>query len=237
MSDVNPDKFGQVQQVVQKTTDFGKIVRTNDFISIGIDARMPGGTRLGGGFDTGRSVNDQCFVVDAPGLYGFTSFGGGTYAPFSATTINGQSVCRVVTPFKGQTQVKLNGSLPIKAGFVVSGVYQDLSGPAIEAVWAAPNGNIAPSLGRALSGSAATANVPLIAPQTMFEGRIRRLDMRVTKIFKLTPRVRLQANLDAYNSLNSSAIQSLITAFGPSWLSPATILDARIFQLSGQLSF
>jgi hypothetical protein len=71
----------------------------------------------------------------------------------------------------------------------------------------------------------------------MFDGRNRRLDMRVTKIFNLTPRVRLQANLDAYNALNSGAIQSLIIAYGPSWLSPATILDARIFQVSGQLSF
>jgi hypothetical protein len=96
---------------------------------------------------------------------------------------------------------------------------------------------IAPSLGRNLSGGAAAAQVPLVAPQTVFEGRIRRLDMRVTKIFRLTNTVRLQANLDAYNALNSSAIQSLQTAFGPSWLSPTTILDPRILQVSGQLSF
>ena len=74
-------------------------------------------------------------------------------------------------------------------------------------------------------------------PQTVFEGRIRRLDMRVTKIFQLTNKVRFQANLDAYNALNSSAIQSLQTAFGTSWLSPTTILDPRILQVSGQLSF
>jgi hypothetical protein len=61
--------------------------------------------------------------------------------------------------------------------------------------------------------------------------------MRVTKIFQLRNKVRFQANLDAYNALNSSAIQSLQTAFGPSWLSPATILDARIIQVGGQLSF
>ena len=79
--------------------------------------------------------------------------------------------------------------------------------------------------------------MPLVAPQTVFEGRIRRLDLRLTKIFQLTPRVRLQANLDAYNALNSGAIQTLQTAFGPSWLSPATILDARLFQVSGQISF
>ena len=79
--------------------------------------------------------------------------------------------------------------------------------------------------------------MPLVAPQTVFEGRIRRLDLRLTKIFQLTTRVRLQANLDAYNALNSSAIQSLQTAYGPSWLSPATILDPRLFQVSGQISF
>lgn len=237
MADVNPSKFGQVQQVVQSTSQFGENIRYNDFISVGLDARMARGARLGGGFDTGRSVNDSCFVVDNPGFYNFTSFAALTYGPQTNTTINGQSVCRIVTPFKAQTQVKLNGSLPLKGGFVVSGVYQDLSGPAIEAVWAAPNSAIAPSLGRNLAGGALTANVPLVAPQTVFEGRIRRLDMRVTKIFQLPKKVRFQANLDAYNALNSSAIQSLQTAFGPSWLSPATILDPRIFQVSAQISF
>ena len=237
MSDVKPAKFGQVQQVVQPTSTFGKNTRYNDFITLGLDARLGHGTRLGGGFDTGRSVNDTCFAVDAPGYYGFTTFGALTFGPQTSTTINGKSVCRIVTPFKGQTQVKLNGSLPLLAGFVVSGVYQDISGPPIEATWAALNPAIAPSLGRNLAGNATFANVPLIAPQTLFEGRIRRLDMRVTKIFQVTKRVKFQANLDAYNTLNSSAVQTIQTTFGPNWLSPTTILDPRILQLSGQLSF
>ena len=142
-----------------------------------------------------------------------------------------------MTPFKAQTQVKLNGSLPVGYGFVVSGVYQDISGPADEAVWAAPNAAIAPSLGRNLAGGAATASVPLVAPQTMCEGRIRRLDMRLTKIFNLPHKIRLQANVDAYNALNSSAIQTIQTAFGASWLQPTTIIDPRILQFSGQLNF
>ncbi len=79
--------------------------------------------------------------------------------------------------------------------------------------------------------------MPLIAPQTLFEGRLRRLDLRLTKNFKITNRVRLQANFDAYNALNSSAIQTLQTTFGPNWLSPTTILDPRQLQVSGQLSF
>lgn len=181
-----------------------------------------------------QNAFQKSFTVDAPGLYGFSV---GNYGTQVATTIDGQPVCRVVTPFNAQTQLKLNGSLPLKGGFVVSGVYQDLSGPAIEAVWAAPNALIAPSLGRNLAGNAATANVPLVMPQTLFEDRIRRLDLRLTKIFTITNRVRLQANLDAYNALNSSAIQTLQTTFGPNWLSPVTILDARLLQVSGQLSF
>ena len=112
-----------------------------------------------------------------------------------------------------------------------------MSGPAIEAVYAATTAQVAPSLGRDLAGGARTINVPLVVPQTLFEGRIRRLDLRVTKIFRLTTRVRLQANLDAYNALNSGAIQSLQTTFGPNWLSPTTILDARILQVNGQLTF
>src|SRR5581483_9106222 len=113
--------------------------RHNDFLSFALDGRFARGMRLGGGFDTGRSVNDTCFTVDSPGYYNFPSAGFASLAfgPQSATTINGQSACRIVTPFKGQTQVKLNGSLPVAAGFIVSGVYQDLSGPAIEATWAA----------------------------------------------------------------------------------------------------
>jgi hypothetical protein len=184
MADVKPGKFGQVLQVVQPTSDYGKDKRSNDFFSIGIDARLAGGARLGGGFDTGRTVRDQCFVVDQPGLYNFapgTFFvATGDYGTQTETTVNGQRLCRVVTPFKAQTQVKLNGSLPLPFDFVVSGVYQDMSGPAIEAIWAAPNSAVVPSLGRSLSGNAATVNVPLVPPQTLFEGRIRRLDLRLT---------------------------------------------------------
>ena len=57
------------------------------------------------------------------------------------------------------------------------------------------------------------------------------------KIFMLISGVRLQANLDLYNALNSSAIQTLQTRFGPNWLSPTTILDPRLMQVSGQLTF
>ena len=107
----------------------------------------------------------------------------------------------------------------------------------MDAIYAATNAEVAPSLGRDLAGGARSVNIPLIVPNTVFEGRIRRLDVRVTKYLQLTKTMRLQANLDAYNALNSSAIQNINTTYGVSWLTPTQILDPRILQLSVQLSF
>jgi hypothetical protein len=220
---IKQSAFGKVEEVTVPTSDFGTDKRDNHFIGVGLNARLPGGIRVGGGLDTGRTVSDSCFNVDSPQT--------------TALTIDGVNSCRVVTPFKHQTQLKMNGSVPLPMDFVVSGVFQDTVGPNITATYSAPLAEIVPSLGRPLAGGARSANVSLIIPQSMYEDRVRRLDLRVTKNFQITPRVRLQTNLDAYNALNSSAIQSLQTTYGANWLRPNTILDPRILQVSFQLTF
>jgi hypothetical protein len=40
--------------------------------------------------------------------------------------------------------------------------------------------------------------------------------------------VKLQANFDAYNALDSSAIQTVNISWGQNWGSPTTILDPRL---------
>ena len=67
----------------------------------------------------------------------------------------------------------------------------------------ASNAEIAPSLGRNLAGGVRSVIVPLLKPQTMFEDRITRLDLRLSKIVRITARLRVQLNVDAYNALNS----------------------------------
>ena len=49
--------------------------------------------------------------------------------------------------------------------------------------------------------------------------------------------MRLQANLDVYNALNSNAVQTDNTAYGANWLQPVLILDPRLFQISATLTF
>jgi hypothetical protein len=216
LSTLKPEKFGQNQTRVDSVSKFGKDIRRNHFFGFGVNARLPGGIRLGGGFDAGHMSKDQCFVVDAPGLTTY-SIGttGGVWGPQTATTIDGQRTCRVETPISGLAMLKLNGSVPLPKEFAVSAIYQDQAGPPLEAIYAATNAEIALSLGRDLAGGTRTVNIPLLMPNRVFEGRIRRLDLRLTKHLQLPKQTRLQLNVDAYNILNSSA--TAIAASSRSW--------------------
>jgi hypothetical protein len=250
--DVSPALFGQVRSVVTQADNFGKMQRVNDFVNVTINARLGSGVLLGGGVDTGRSVNDACFDVDSPGastaglpgnLVGLTAGVLSTPVPFTRTTINGERICRVVTPFKGQTQFKGLMTLPLPRDFVVSAVFQNISGPTVTASYAASNAEIVPSLNRNLAACGtrvvctSTATVPLIVPQTMFDGRLSRLDLRVGKRISLTPKARLQANFNIYNVFNGSASSTLNTSYGPQWLQPSLLQDGRMVQFSAMLTF
>jgi len=67
LSDVTPAKFGAVNSVITQSDNFGKMTRVNDFFNVTVNARLARNVQVGGGIDTGRSVNDACFNVDSPG--------------------------------------------------------------------------------------------------------------------------------------------------------------------------
>ena len=85
--------------------------------------------------------------------------------------------------------------------------------------------------------------MPLIAPMSEFEPRRTQIDLRVTKVFQLSGRVRVRANLDLYNALNDGSVVNPNTNFGASWLQPTGgfftggLADGRLLQFSGQLTF
>ena len=215
LADIKPGKFGQVQNMVQLADQYGKFKSYNDFVNVAIDARLRRGILVGGGADTGRTVQDRCFVVDSP-----------------QELFN----CRVVTPFKAQTQIKLHAVAPIAMGFVVSAAWQNLSGPAYDANYNVSSSIIAQTLGRPLSGGLQTKTIALVPPQTLFEDRITRLDLRLSKSFTIN-RLRIQANLDASNALNANSIRAVNSIYGLQWGTPNQILDARLVQLGGTISF
>ena len=210
--DLNPDKFGQVDNIITRTSYFGSDSRQNHFFNVTFDGRLGNGIQFGGGFDTGKSIDDQCFTIDSP---------------------QDMLHCRVVTPFMAQTQVKAFGSIPLPGDFFVSAAYQNLSGPSYDANLVIFNDNVV-GLGRPLS--AGFAVVPLVAPQTLFEDRISRLDFRVSKIIEYR-RLRFQINLDAYNLMNTSDIRTVNSSYGGRWGYPNSIIDPRLVQIGGQIDF
>jgi hypothetical protein len=229
LADINPAKFGQVKNVVTQASHFGSQTQVSQFVSIGLNTRFGAGTRLGGGVDTGRTVTDKCFVVNSPQelLY-----------------------CHVVTPWSALTQVKLFGSYPLPGEFSLSGTFQNVPGPADAGNYNATNNEIRPSLGRNLAACGAqitcnaTATVPIIAPQTLFEGRRTQLDLRVSRKLKLPGRSTLRVNVDVYNVLNGSSVLLVNTTYGSAFLRPiggpytgGAILSGRLVEFGGQLTF
>jgi hypothetical protein len=218
-----------INEAVRRASNYddGKS-RVSNFFTGSVATRLGAGIELGGSLDTGRIVEDYCFLVDSP-----------------QALLN----CRVVAPFKGQTQIKAYWSVPLPAAFVVSGVLQNLSGIPYEANYPVPNAQIAPSLGRNLASCGtrvvctATATVPLIAPQTQFEPRRTQIDLRLTKVFSLGARTRLRANLDLYNLFNDGSVVNANNTYGGSWLQPvggpftAGLMDGRLLQVGGQFTF
>ena len=63
----------------------------------------------------------------------YSAFGPAVQVPGAAITIDGQANCRVVTPFRGQTQVKVFGTYILPKDFVVSLILQNTSGQPVVA--------------------------------------------------------------------------------------------------------
>jgi Carboxypeptidase regulatory-like domain len=211
--DIKPEKFGLSDNLVVPTSRFGNRTEVYDGVDLTLNARLPGGAFVGGGLSSGRTATDNCVVVDSPD----------------------QRYCQVTPPFS--TQAKFHASYPLPWDFQVSGVVQTNPGIPISASYVATSAEIAQSLGRPLSGGVQTVTISnLFEPQTMFEGRHHQLDMRLAKVFKLR-RATIQGRFDVYNVFNASPILFINSRYGPAWLTPGAILDARMAKFEVQVKF
>jgi hypothetical protein len=118
-----------------------------------------------------------------------------------------------------------------------SAAFQNLPGVPIAASYVATNAQIAPSLGRNLSGSATQVVIAnVIPPGGLYENRFSQLDVRLSKTFRIRT-ARLQASFDLFNVLNASPILTENARYGPAWLTPTGILDARLAKFGAKFTF
>ena len=241
-SDLSPAAFGSVSNLITTAASLGTQTLNFNGVDISINARFGRGGLLSAGLSTGRTVADACDIAsNHPEATAAMALSNGTLTTGpSATT----QFCRVTLPFEGQTQIKFSGAYPLPWwGVQAAATYQNLPGLPVLASYVATNAQIAPSLGRNLGACGAsttcTATVTianLIEPNTIFEDRINQVDVRVSKKFQLG-RARLTGMFDMYNLLNVSPITAVNARFGSAWLTPVSILPARLFKFGAQLDF
>jgi hypothetical protein len=244
--DVNPDKFGQVNNLVTSAKSFGDVSDVYTGVDVSANVRLPNGILLQGGFSTGHEVFDNCDVVakvdNSPGSpLDLNRVGVSTPLLSNMSGIASPSTlyCRQAPPF--QTQVKLLGSYPLPWNLSVSAAFQSVPGPQITATYNVPSSQVAASLGRDLSaGARATTAVQLIEPGTIYGDRVHQLDQldtRLARTFGLGGHRRVQAQLDFYNLFNVGPVLSLNTTYGPAWLQPRAVLPGRMIKIGAQLDF
>jgi hypothetical protein len=246
LADRQPAHFVAGPEIYQRADQYGGQRRESDFFTFSFQSRLGNGNNVGGSLDTGRTVEDHCYAQGYDAVIALapppTSTAGGGTPVIDFTNL---LYCHVVTPFNAQTQLKLYGSYNLPMNFVVSGVFQNVSGITFQANRQYTNAEISPSLGRNLAacGTAAVCNasitVPLVAPQTLFQPRRNMLDLRVSKVFT-AGHARIRANLDLYNATNSQAILAITSTYGANWQLPSgsgSIMNARYIQIGGEFSF
>lgn len=217
--DVVPDKFGDVTRLTTLEKNFGKRKEVYDGVDLTTTIRWQNGTNVQGGLNMGRTALNTCFAVDSP--------------QSRDLKIGNDLACDVAPPF--QASVKFLGVVPLPWwGLQVGTSFQSVPGPQILASMRFPRSAVV-GLGRPLNQSR-TGGIPLIKPGTMFNDRVTTVDGRITKEFRIQ-NARIQASLDAYNLLNSSAVIAHNNAFGSAWLNPQAIVTGRWLKLTARVVF
>jgi hypothetical protein len=220
--DLNPAKFGLVDNLVEQASKYGKYKEHYNGIDASVNLRFGRGGLVQGGMSTGSQSINRCFIVDSP---------------------QDMYQCDIAPPWSGTTQYKFSGIYPIAWNLQLSGTYQDSSPIPTTAGFVATNAQIAPSLGRNLGACGtrvpctATSTVELIPAGTFYrESRIRQLDIRVTRNFRRGG-VRLQPQMDLYNLFNSNPVLAMTTRYGAAWENATSVLNPRTVKFGVNLDF
>src|SRR5262249_17317405 len=177
---------------------------------------------LSGGMSTGNMVL-ECASPDTPTL----------------------QFCKNEPPFNQTLQFKVAANYPLPWwGINAAANVQNLKGAPVLATYTATNAEVRGSLGRALAscrGAAVcngTATVTLFEPNTVFEDRLTQVDIRFSKVLQLR-RTRLRGMFDLYNIFNANDPLGTTTRYTPDnrWLRPSSLLGARLFRVSGEITF
>ena len=230
--------------VVKLASDFGDMSQVYNGVDVNIDGRFDNGFTLGGGFSTGSTGYNECFVVDNP-------------------LRNRAGFCDVSEPWSAQTQIKLNGAVPLPYDTQFSFVFQSLSGQPWESAYQAGgaadqlliNGQpgVLPAATETISLTPSGQGVgSLIASQPssitrgssafyfvgsdLYEPRLNQLDVRFTKIFN-TGGARIRGWVDLFNIFNANSATALSDSFVGGIPRVTAVMGGRLLKFGAQFDF
>ena len=227
--DIKPAKFGEVDNFRTKASNFGDMSQYWHGVEVTVNTRLVNGLTLQGGTTTGRGVRDRCDVtpkIDNPS----------------------RRNCNVTEPFMTQFKgliaytiptidVQVSSAIQLKPGVGnIGGQTLGTNGDWLEANWVVPNAIVAQSLGRDLASGGAVTTINLLDEAEKYGERINQIDFRVAKILRFGGR-RAQLAVDFYNVLNSDVALTYNQTFGSRWLTPRSIMLARVARITAQFDF
>ena len=232
--DVNPGKFGQTNNFVTLSKNYGDVSHTWQGVDVSTNIRAMKGLTFQAGISTGSTAQDTCGVRALLPEWAQN----GANSAFNAT---GPTIpyCNFSTLWL--TQFKGLGTYNVpKVDVQVSAGFQSMPGPLVTADFNATNAFTQASLGRPLAGSVANVPVNLIPTGTLYGERMNTLDMRFSKLFHFAGRGRLSLNMDVFNTLNASTVIIQNNAYSPTtstWQTPQTVIAGRLIKFGAQFDF
>jgi hypothetical protein len=225
-----------VLNVIKDAAQFGKVQSHWDGFDVTVDARLRANLTLQGGVSSGKTMYDNCEVIDdLPELLNVSAPAGVT-APIAAlASWSPAGFCHQETPFLAQYKANASYTLPWY-GVRVSGTLQSLPGPQIIGtnIFNNTNRTTSTTLGRPFTLNQATVN--LVQPGSAYGDRLNQIDLRLTKIVNVG-HGRVDLNVDFYNAFNSDAVTFENAAFGPAWRLPLTVIQPRFVKFAARWDF
>jgi hypothetical protein len=222
--DLNPNKVTVPQNnYFTLASNYGEQIQHWNGLDFTINARFRRGFTVQGGVSTGRQETDNCAVI----------------ATLPEAALLTAPYCHEKDNFLTDGKVIATYNIP-KIDVTFSGLWYSRPGPLINANKVYTTAEIAPSLGRPLSGNAPNVTTNLVFPGTIYGDRRSQLDLRMGKNFKIQ-QLRTGVNFEIYNLFNTNAVLTENTTYRDTsvsgWRIPTSIAPPRFMKFSLQLDF
>ena len=241
---VKESKYNVFDNYETKADNYGKMTDHWNGIDVTVITRLRS-VSAQFGTSTGRQSRDYCDVLDdvPEAAFAATVATFWTLSNVPSTAVTNQGLlpyCKFTG--KWQTQAKGVASYNVpKIDVQVSGTYQYLPGPELQALFNATNAFVR-DLGRPLPGNNPFNTVNLIEPGTQYGDALNQVDLRFAKLVRFGSK-RTMISFDLYNATNTNTILLLNNNFvagangNNTWQVPTTILQPRFFKIGAQFDF